>query len=230
LNASKRINVAIDGPAGAGKSTVARQVADRLGLTYVDTGAMYRAIAWLLLRQGASPDDEEAAGRMAETIDLRLEPGAKDQRVIANGEDVTLMIRTPEVSAAVPRIARIGRVREALVRRQQELASSGGVVMDGRDIGTTVMPDADVKIFLTASVEERAHRRHEQLRQAGLSGEVTLEQLIREIAERDEMDRSRPVSPLRKAEDAILVDTTDLGIGEVVDIIVDICRRRMEKE
>jgi cytidylate kinase len=230
LDATKRINVAIDGPAGAGKSTVARLVAGRLGLTYVDTGAMYRAIACLLLRMGISPDDAEAAGRMAETIDLRLETNGEDQRVIANGVDVTPHIRTPEVSAAVPRIARIERVREILVQQQKALAARGGVVMDGRDIGTTVLPDADVKIFLTASVEERARRRYEELKRTQLSDHVTLEQLTREIAARDDMDRSRPVSPLRQAEDAIVVDTTHLGIDEVVDIIVSICRQRLEKE
>lgn len=230
MDATKRINVAIDGPAGAGKSTVARLVAGRLGLTYVDTGAMYRAIVCLLLRMGISPDDAEAAGRMAETIDLRLETNGEDQRVIANGVDVTPHIRTPEVSAAVPRIARIEKVREILVQQQKALAARGGVVMDGRDIGTTVLPDADVKIFLTASVEERARRRYEELKRTQLSNHVTLEQLTREIAARDHMDRTRPVSPLRQAEDAIVVDTTQLGIEEVVDIIVSICNQRLKKE
>ena len=223
-----RINVAIDGPAGAGKSTVARQVASELGYIYVDTGAMYRAVALAALQESAPAHDHERIGRLASEISIELRPGSDGQQVLLNGEDVTDQIREPHVSRLVPQIAAIGAVREVLVRHQQRMARSKGVVMDGRDIGTHVIPDAEVKIFLTASVEERARRRYEELMAKGHQ-DVTYEQLVSDISERDRHDREREVSPLVQAEDAVYIDSTGLTVQEVVNTIVTICRDAVHK-
>src|SRR3954468_14696110 len=198
--------VAIDGPAGAGKSTVARAVADALGFPYLDSGAMYRAAALMLLRHGG------AASERAE--ELRLELG---DRVIANGEDVTEAIRDPEVSESASRIATNEKVRAALVAKQRELLSRGDWVAEGRDIGTVVAPQAPVKVFLTASAEERARRRAEELG-------TDLNTVMRDQALRDEQDRSREHSPLRPAPDAVELDTTGLGVDEVVERVVELVR------
>jgi cytidylate kinase len=198
--------VAIDGPAGAGKSTVARGVADALGFPYLDSGAMYRAAALMLLRHGG------AASERAQELDLEL-----GDRVIANGEDVTEAIRDPEVSEAASRIATNEKVRQALVAKQRELLGRGDWVAEGRDIGTAVAPQAAVKVFLTASAEERARRRAEEL------GTDT-ETVMRDQALRDEQDRSREHSPLRRAPDAAELDTTRMTIDEVVKRVVDLVR------
>jgi CMP/dCMP kinase len=198
--------VAIDGPAGAGKSTVARGVADALGFPYLDSGAMYRAAALMLLRHGG------AASERAQELDLEL-----GDRVIANGEDVTEAIRDPEVSEAASRIATNEKVRQALVAKQRELLGRGDWVAEGRDIGTAVAPQAAVKVFLTASAEERARRRAEEL------GTDT-ETVMRDQALRDEQDRSREHSPLRRAPDAAELDTTRMTIDEVVERVVDLVR------
>lgn len=220
---TKLINVAIDGPAGAGKSTVARLVAKAMGYIYVDTGAMYRTVTLYMLRSGSRADQEQAVSELAASLDIRLEPGPQGQRVYANGEEVTDQIRTTEVAAHVSQVARIGEVRTILVRKQQDMAAVGGVVMDGRDIGSQVLPNAEVKIFMTASVEERARRRYEELRDKDPS--VTYEQLIQDISMRDDMDRNREVSPLIVAEDAHVLDTTHLTIEQAVDMIVERCQR-----
>lgn len=216
------IRIAIDGPAGAGKSTVARLVADKLGYVYVDTGAMYRAVTYAVLQSGCDPEDSRAVAELAESLDLRLEPGAHGQAVHVNGVDVTHEIRSPEVSRHVSKIARIERVREMLVRLQKRMAERGGIVMDGRDIGSHVIPDAEVKIYLTADVEERARRRYREMLESG--ADVTLERIIADLTARDEMDRNRAVSPLVVAEGAWILDTTKMTVDEAVREIVNRCR------
>jgi CMP/dCMP kinase len=219
-----KINIAIDGPAGAGKSTVARKVAGLLGYIYVDTGAMYRAVTWEMLRSGIDPEDSSKVIPAAKGLDIRLLPGASSQVVLVNGEDVTEHLRSNEVSNKVSYVARIAEVRTLLVDIQQAMASSRGVVMDGRDIGTKVLPDAELKVFLTASVRRRAERRYLELQERAES--VTLEQLADEIAERDKLDSERVTSPLEQAPDAILIDSTDMSIDQVVDRIVELSLER----
>ncbi|OUM96804.1 MAG: cytidylate kinase [Thermobacillus sp. ZCTH02-B1] len=218
----RRIAIAIDGPAGAGKSTVARMVADRFGYVYIDTGAMYRAVALAALRAGVGPGDSGELERLVSGLDIRLETGDNGQRVLLNGEDVTGEIRSREVTAAVPAYAAVPAVRARLVELQRAMAKAGGVVMDGRDIGTHVLPDAELKIFLTASVRERARRRYEE---SGRAQGLTLEMLEREIAERDRLDASREIAPLVKAEDAIVLDTTSLTAEEAADRIAMLAER-----
>ena len=202
--------IAIDGPAGAGKSTVARLVADRVGLPYLDTGAMYRCIAVAVMRSGVDPHSESATGEIAERVSIVVEP----DEVMMDGVDVTDEIRTPEVSAIVSIIAAHSRVRDAMRSQQRNwIASHGGGVVEGRDIGTVVIPDAGTKIFLTASPEERAVRR------VGQSG-GDIAQVAAGIAERDRIDSTRADSPLRPADDASVVDSTGLDIDQVVDCIV----------
>ena len=204
----KRV-IAIDGPAGAGKSTVAKIVAEKLGYTYIDTGAMYRGVAWKTLQQS-----QEDILRAVQDIDVRLVCTESGTRVTVDGTDVTREIRTPEVTHIVSRVAALGPVREKMVELQRAMAADGAVVMDGRDIGTNVLPNADVKIFLTASVEERARRRYDEMKEKGYA--VDFDELKQEIASRDKQDSERAISPLRQAEDAVLLDSTSLTIDEVV--------------
>jgi cytidylate kinase len=213
----RKIKVAIDGPAGAGKSTVARLVAGRLGYVYVDTGAMYRAIAWQLLQDDIPPDHSLRIAERLNGLQLELKPAEGGQQVWVCGRDVTGLIRSPEVTRSVSRFAQIPEVRRFLTAIQKQMAEGGGIVMDGRDIGTHVLPDAELKIFLTATVEERARRRYREMVDAG--EDVELEVLTREIAERDRMDRERRESPLRMAEDAIHIDCTSMTVEQVVDRI-----------
>jgi cytidylate kinase len=205
--------VAIDGPAGAGKSSVARAVSIRLGLRYLDTGAMYRAVALAALDRGIDPNDADAVHGLVEALDLRIE---KDS-ISVDGTDVTARIRGAEVTGAAARVARHEAVRRALVRLQRQIASGGQVVMEGRDIGSAVLPDADVKVFLTASLEERARRRCRQLGEEETDQRVAA--LVVSIDERDEADRSRAASPLVQADDAVVIDTTGLTEEQVVDRI-----------
>lgn len=223
-----KINIAIDGPAGAGKSTVARKVAGSLGYVYVDTGAMYRAVTRTALARGVDVHNEADVVRMAVGLDIVLLPGERQQQVLVNGEDVTEGIRTNEVSTKVSYVAQIAEVRRLLVRIQQRMAAGKGVVMDGRDIGTHVLPDAEVKVFLTASVRKRAERRHLELSMRG--EQVPIERLEREIAERDKLDSERESSPLIRASDAVLLDSTELGIDEVVERILDLCKVKTSGE
>lgn len=213
----KKIKVAIDGPAGAGKSTVARLTAGKLGYVYVDTGAMYRAVAWKMLEDGIPPEDSPRIAEHLNGLRLELKPAEGGQQVWVCGRDVTGMIRSPEVTRSVSRFAQIPAVRHFLTAIQKRLAEHGGIVMDGRDIGTQVLPDAELKIYLTASVEERAARRYRELAEAGV--QVELEALKREIAERDRMDQERKTSPLRQAEDAVYIDCTSMTVEQVVDRI-----------
>ncbi|MEB3145906.1 MAG: bifunctional pantoate--beta-alanine ligase/(d)CMP kinase [Cylindrospermopsis raciborskii 1523720] len=215
--------IAIDGPAGAGKSTVARQVATQLGLVYLDTGAMYRAITWLVLQTGTEPEDEEAIARLARECKIELIPTDNPEiplEVRVNNHNVTKEIRGEKVSLQVSDISKQDAVRQLLVKQQQKWGEKGGLVAEGRDIGTNVFPDAEVKIFLTASVRERARRRQQDFIRQG-RGEIGLEQLEREIAERDEKDSNREISPLRKAPDALEIQTDGLSPEEVTAKIVD---------
>lgn len=216
-----KLIVAIDGPAGAGKSTVARLVAQRLDYVYIDTGAMYRAVTLEAMRHGVELDDEEKVAAIANNIDLAFAEGNTVIKV--DGQDITEAIRTPEVSRLVSRVSQIGGVRRAMVNLQRQLASQGGVVLDGRDIGNHVLPHADVKVFLTASIQERAKRRWLEMLQKGYK--VELDELAEEIACRDRMDCEREISPLVKAADAMLIDTTSLSVEGAVDSIIELCWR-----
>ncbi|MDG0947896.1 (d)CMP kinase [Bacillus paranthracis] len=216
----KRISIAIDGPAAAGKSTVAKVVAKKLSYVYIDTGAMYRTITYAALEQKVDIENEEQLMEVVKNVQIEFQQGENTQLVFLNGQDVSEVIRTPEVTNRVSIVAKHRLVREEMVRRQQELAEKGGVVMDGRDIGTHVLPDAEVKIFMLASVEERAERRHLENMNKGFDS--NLEQLKEEIAQRDKLDSEREVSPLKKADDALELDTTSLSIEEVVQKIMSI--------
>lgn len=219
-----RINIAIDGPAGAGKSTVARKVAAKLSYVYVDTGAMYRAVTWDMLKHGIEAEDEISVLERLKALDIELVPGDDGQRVWLSGQDVTDEIRSLAVNRTVSRYAQIEGLRAKLSASQRQMALRKGVVMDGRDIGTTVLPDAEVKIFMTATVEERARRRYREMPE---SEAITLEQLEQEISQRDELDRNREVSPLVCADDAMVLDTTSMTIDEVADAIVHQADRKI---
>lgn len=221
----KKIVVAIDGPAGAGKSTIAKLAAEKLGYAYIDTGAMYRSVAWKFLQTGKAFDEDFISG-LSKTMLIDFKPEAKINRVFVDGTEVTDAIRTPEVTAIVSRVAAIGAVREAMVDQQRRMGEAGGVLMDGRDIGTVVFPNAQLKIFLTASVEERARRRYAEMVAKGQ--QVNLQQLQADIAERDKQDSERAISPLRQAEDALLLDTSDMGISEVTDRILQLVQERAQ--
>lgn len=221
----KKIVVAIDGPAGAGKSTIAKLAAEKLGYAYIDTGAMYRSVAWKFL-QTCKPFDEDFISGLSKTMLIDFKPEAKINRVFVDGTEVTDAIRTPEVTAIVSRVAAIGAVREAMVDQQRRMGEAGGVLMDGRDIGTVVFPNAQLKIFLTASVEERARRRYAEMVAKGQ--QVDLQQLQADIAERDKQDSERAISPLRQAEDALLLDTSDMGISEVTERILQLVQERVQ--
>ena len=211
--------IAIDGPAGAGKSSVARAVADRLGFRYLDTGAMYRAVALAAAERGVGSDDATGLAALVASLELDAGPDA----ITIEGRDVTEEIRSARVTEDAARVARHPAVREALVGLQRRLASQGDVVMEGRDIGTEVLPDAEVKIYRTASLDERARRR---CRQVGLpETDENLTRLRTDIERRDESDRTRATSPLRRAEDAVVVDTTELDAQQVIDAIVEVAER-----
>lgn len=216
--------IAIDGPAGAGKSTVAKLVADRLGYLYIDTGAMYRAVALLALEQGVALDDPAGLTELIRANEINLEPAPSGCRVLLNGKDVSRDIRLPEVGNAASPVSAVAEVRRLLVAMQQELAATRPVIMDGRDIGTVVLPDASCKIFLTASPRVRALRRANELRLKGLEADV--DQVEREIRERDQRDSTRAASPLRQAEDAVLVDTSEMDIEQVVSRIIELAEGR----
>lgn len=217
-------NIAIDGPAGAGKSSISRAASAKLEFLYVDTGALYRTVALGVLRTGLKPEETDAvvANLQSTKVDLKFVDG--EQRVFLNGEDVSEEIRLPEVSAAASAVSAIPEVRQFLFDLQQTLAKENNVLMDGRDIGTVVLPDAQLKIFLTASPEERARRRYEQM--ADKQG-MTLEDVLRDINQRDYNDTHRDIAPLKQADDAVLLDTTDMSFDEVVEAIITLAKERM---
>ncbi|HJD04897.1 MAG: (d)CMP kinase [Mediterraneibacter sp.] len=215
-------NVAIDGPAGAGKSTIAKLVAKKKGYIYVDTGAMYRGLAIHFLKKKADPEDRQAVAEACRDAEVTI--GYEDgvQQIYLNGENVTGMLRTEEVGNMASKTSAIPEVREKLLELQRSLAREKDVIMDGRDIGTNILPNADVKIYLTASVETRARRRYDELKEKGT--DCSLDEIARDIRERDERDMTREIAPLKKAEDAILVDSSDMTIQQVVDEICGYCR------
>ncbi|MBQ6288017.1 MAG: (d)CMP kinase [Clostridia bacterium] len=219
-----RLNVGIDGPVGAGKSTVADAVAAKLGILHLDTGAMYRALGLTALRRNMDVQDEQAIVDLCNSLNFAVTHEADGQHTFVEGEDVTGLIRTQEVGMAASTVSRYAEVRKAMVRLQQKLASETDMLLDGRDICTTVLPDATAKIYLTASAEERARRRYLELQKKNST--ETFEQVLEEVIKRDEQDMNRPVEPLRQAEDAVLVDSTNLTFDEVVDTILRIVEEK----
>ena len=219
-------NIAIDGPSGAGKSTLARRLAAKLGFIYVDTGALYRAIALSMLRRNAETE-EQIIGSLPE-LDVTLQYIDGEQHVFANGEDVSGLIRTPEVTMKASCVSAIPEVRKYLFDLQQNLARENSVVMDGRDIGTVVLPNADVKIFLTASPEKRAMRRWLEMQEKNIVGQ-TYEEVLADVIRRDEQDMNREIAPLKQADDAIRVDTSDLNLEESEKLLLKVCKENLEK-
>lgn len=211
-------NIAIDGPAGAGKSTIARRIAKELNFIYVDTGSMYRAVSHAMLGAGVSPEDKEAVKDLCQKIDITLSYENGEQQVILNGENVTPYLRTEAIGNMTSVVATNGDVRKKMVELQQKLAASENVVMDGRDIGTCVLPNADLKVYLTASVETRAMRRYKELTEKQISCDIA--DIEKDIMERDQRDMNREISPLKQAEDAILVDSSEMNIDQVVAHII----------
>jgi len=211
----KRYIIAIDGPVAVGKSSVARGLADRLGYLYIDTGAMYRAVTLAAMRRGVNLQNEEEITRLAQKLDIRLEPSPEGLRTICNGEDVSEAIRTPEVSRNTSPISETPGVRTRLVELQRLMGRRGGVVMEGRDIGTVVFPNAEFKFYLVADSRERARRRFEEMQQKGLPQD--LPGVLRDLEQRDRRDSTRAIAPLRRAQDAIEIDTTRLTLEQVID-------------
>ena len=220
---SKLINIAIDGPAGAGKSTIAKIISKTLGIIYLDTGAMYRAVAFKAINEGVDTKDADKLSKTIENIELKILYKENIQRIYVDGEDVTDKIRTPEISTGASNVAVVPEVRIKMVEIQREIACQNSVVMDGRDIGTYVIPNADLKIFLTASLEERAVRRHKELLEKGAK-ESKLDDVKSDIEYRDKNDSSRAFAPLSKASDAIEIDTTDMSVEEVAQKIISLVK------
>ena len=222
---TKPIQIALDGPAAAGKSTIAKIVAERLGYVYIDTGAMYRAITLKALKKGIDLSSNEEAGKLLLDTDIDLQPSTNGQLVFLDKKNVTEDIRSQDVTKSVSEMAAHELVRQRMVELQQQLAEGRGVVMDGRDIGTHVLPDAALKVFMSATVEERARRRYEENKKRGIN--TPLADLQKEIAERDKMDSEREFAPLRQAEDALFLDTTSLTIQEAAAEILKLAEERL---
>ncbi|WP_040196088.1 (d)CMP kinase [Candidatus Soleaferrea massiliensis] len=218
-------SIAIDGPAGAGKSTIAKGVAKNIGFIYVDTGALYRSIGYFVQLNGKDPKDPEQVVPLLDGIKIELKYENGVQKVYLNGEDVSEKIRTPQLSMYASNVSAIPKVREFLFDLQRNLAKTQNVIMDGRDIGTVVLPDADIKIFLTASVEERARRRYKELAEKDES--VRYEDVLEEMKQRDYNDMHRDIAPLRQADDALLVDTTENNLEESIEILTKIVKERL---
>jgi cytidylate kinase len=224
----KRIKIAIDGPAASGKSTTAQRVAKELGYTYIDSGAMYRAVTLAALENGIPVTDTQKVGQLAANLQIEFVPNGEKPRIFLNGKDVSDTIRQPVVTQHINPVAANPIVREILVARQREMGQQGGVVMDGRDIGTVVFPDAELKIFMSASAEERARRRVKEFGERG--EQIDFDAVLREIRQRDAADENRNVGPLRKADDAIEIDTTNLSIDEQVKKIVRLAREKLTQD
>ncbi len=215
------INIAIDGPAGAGKSTVAKRIAEIMHLTYVDTGAMYRALGLKAVRNGIDPGDAEAVATMLPDTTVTFIKINGEQHVVLDGEDVNEFIRTEEISHAASVISTLPEVRQKLVDLQREIARSTDTVMDGRDIGTVVLPNTPYKFYVTASAEVRAKRRFVEYQKKGILGDMTYEDVLNEVKARDERDMNREFSPLRPAENAVIIDTSEMSIDEAVDAVIE---------
>ncbi len=211
----RQLQIAIDGPAGAGKSTIAKMIADKLDLLYLDTGAMYRACAYYL-KQNNALDDEKKMDELLEQMELNFDESGK--QIFLNGENVSAVIRTPEISELTSKVSSNAKVRKILVHKQQQIAGSRGVIMDGRDIGTVVLPEAQVKIFLTASLESRAQRRLLDLAQKGIKSDLAT--VMEDLAKRDKQDSTREHSPLKQADDAVVIDTSEMSIDDVIKNIL----------
>ncbi len=216
--------IAIDGPAGSGKSTAAKIIAQRLNFRYIDTGAMYRAVALSAQRKNADLHDLDIIAKIAEKLDIQLIPQAEGQQVLADGEDVTALLKNETVGAGAAIVAAQPKVREVLIAKQRELGKKGGVVMDGRDIGTVVFPNAEFKFFMEANPEERGRRRYLELKEKNPS--ANLEEIIEQVKRRDHEDRNRKISPLVMAEDGMLLDTTRFNPNEVVEQILEIIEKK----
>jgi len=223
----RKIIIAIDGPAGSGKSTTARLVAQKLGYIYIDTGAMYRALTLKVIESGIDPKDENSIVELAEKTKIELLYQNGNLKVMLDDKDVTEKIRTPEVTSLVSIVSAHPKVRNVMVKKQRELGKNGGVVMDGRDIGTVVFPDADLKIFMNADIKERARRRQKEMQMQGFDADI--EELVKEIEERDKLDSTREVGPLKKATDAVEIDTTNLTIDEQVELVLKLAYELINK-
>ena len=221
---TKRWIIAIDGPSGAGKSTVAKLLAKRLGYVVLDTGAMYRAVAFRAKQTGLCLEDEESLSRLASSLRVTFLTRNEELRVLCDGEDITEAIRSPDMSSLASDISKREGVRSALVRMQREMGRAGGVILEGRDIGTVVFPDADVKFYLDADAEERARRRTEEL--IGKGVKVTFQETLEDVIRRDRSDMTRAISPLRKAKDAVVIDSTHLSVEEVVEKMIHLIHQK----
>lgn len=219
------MQIAIDGPAGAGKSTISKFVATELGYLYIDTGAMYRAIGYKALKLGLNLDENDKIDAMAKETEIELKITENGQAIFLDGKDVTTKIRTPEVSMAASRVSAIGGVRKTLVELQRKIAGSNDVVMDGRDIGTVVLPEAEVKIFLTATAEDRAMRRYIELREKGV--DTSYQSVLEDMEKRDWQDTHREESPLKAADGATVIDTSGQTLGESVQLVTDFVKSRV---
>lgn len=224
----KNYNIAIDGPAGAGKSTIAKIVAKKLEYIYVDTGAMYRAMGIYMLNSGISVEDEESVSKACKDVKITIEYIKGEQQVILNGDNVTGTIRTEDAGKLASAVAKYSAVRAKMVELQKSLAASSNVIMDGRDIGSVVLPNADLKIYLTASSGERALRRWKELEEKGIPSD--LNEIETDIIKRDQQDMNRKISPLCQAEDAVLLDTSDLTIDEVIDTIISLFQEKCSED
>ena len=222
---TKKIAIAIDGPAGAGKSSISKVVANELGYLYIDTGAMYRSVTWAVLHNHIDVNNQKAVEALLPKLDLTMEASDDSCKVFIAGQDVTDFIRTPQVNNAVSIVASYKGVRQYLVERQRLMAEAGGVILDGRDIGSVVLPNAELKIYLTASVEARAMRRYLEVK--GTVNEQTLEDIKDSVMQRDDMDKNRKESPLIQVEDAVLVDSSEMTFDETVEYILHLVQERI---
>lgn len=224
IGKKRKFVVTIDGPAASGKSTTARLVAKRLGWLYLDTGAMYRALTIKVLRQDIALDDTEEIGRIADQTTIELAPDDEGAKMIMDGEDVTSEIRRPEVDRAIGPVCEIPKVRQVMVSLQRALGKNGGIIAEGRDMGTVVFPDAELKFYVVASIEERVRRREQDMAKQGI--ECSRQQLTEEIEKRDHRDQTRKISPLKKADDAILLDTTKMDVNAQVAFVIDLIKQK----